>query len=89
MRNRMDEAAAPASKAGLDGWEGLDVGVGGEGRGHLDFAGQLVWVRGAWRRRRMFVCCVRVRRRGRQHHAVEFGDVGGETVHNAADLIHK
>lgn len=30
-----------------------------------------------------------VSRRGRQHHAVELGDVGGEAVHHAADLVHQ
>lgn len=32
---------------------------------------------------------VRVSGGGREHHAVELGDVGGEAVHHAADLIHQ
>lgn len=89
MRQGVNEAAAPAARAGLHGWEGLDVGVGGERRGHLDLAGQQVRVSGPRRGRRVFVPGVRVRRRGRQHHAVELGDVGGEAVHHAADLVHQ
>lgn len=91
MRDRVNGTAAPAPQAGLDRWERLDVSVGGEGRRHRDFTGQQVWVGGVRRRRRVFVVCVRVRvrRRGRQHHAVELGDVGGEAVDHAADLIHQ
>lgn len=89
MRQRVNEAAAPAAQAGLDGREGLDVGVGGERRGHLDLTGQQVRVSGARRGRRVFVPGVRVCRGGGQHHAVELGDVGSEAVHHAADLVHQ
>lgn len=88
MRDRVNETATPAPHAGLDRGEGLDVGVGCEGRGHLDFTGQQVRVGGVRRWRRVFVR-VRVRRRGVQHHAVELADVGGEAVHHAADLVHQ
>lgn len=64
MRHRVSQTATPAPQAGLHGWEGLDVSVGGEGRGHLDFAGQQVRVSGVRRRRCVFVRGVRVRRRG-------------------------
>lgn len=85
----MSQAAAAPTQAGLDRRQGLDFSVGGEGRGHGDLTGQQVRVGGARRRRRVFVRGVRVCGRGRQHHAVELGDVGGEAVHHAADLIHQ
>lgn len=86
MRNRVSETPTPAPHVGLNGWHGLDVSVGGKGRGHLDLTGQQIRVGGVRRRRRVFV---RVRRRGRQHHAVELGDVGGEAVYHTADLVHQ
>lgn len=89
MEDGVSQAAAAPTQAGLNRRERLDFSVGGEGRGHGDLTGQQVRVGGARRRRRVFVRGVRVCRRGRQHHAVELGDVGGEAVHHAADLIHQ
>lgn len=82
-----------ATHVRLHRWEGLDFGVGRHRGRHGNLSGQAVGRRAAGFLRVSRSAGGQTHsapwRRTGEHHAVELADVGGETVHHAANLLHQ